>query len=307
MSRLWVIIYVMDKLQIIDQLAENYQLTDNQKSILKFLTSRDSNAEEILKATRISSGRIYKILRELEEFGIINKSFKKPSIKPSIYSMQNFSQNIRNFVDRKLKQSLSSQSAIISNLEMLGDEERIGILTGNKKESDIHIINMFEQAKWIRILHKNVSLPWFLYVFFDEKKFLQIRERIAKQRVIGSSPNKFDLLNKREAYLNLYNTKNVDQVMSRDALLKYKSFLKSDEIEVIKKNLSKCPNIKIHVLDHLITPFSVYLSDNLVLMPVFNKSNESKIIKMKGSEYVDIYNEYISSFITKSQDMVDIL
>ena len=39
MSRLWVIIYVMDKLQIIDQLAENYQLTDNQKSILKF--SRD--------------------------------------------------------------------------------------------------------------------------------------------------------------------------------------------------------------------------------------------------------------------------
>lgn len=286
----------MNKLAIIDELTESYLLTDNQKKILQFLTTIDADAETILKVTRVSSGRIYSILGELEDIGVIDKSSKKPSI----YSMKNFSNNIRSFLDKKLKQNLESQNKILAGLAEYETESKIGVISGTNKEFDMQIISSFSQSTWVKILHKHISLPWFLYVFFDDDDFLKVRQIIAKQRLVGSSTDKFDLFNKRDAYLDLYNNKKVEQIMLKSTLLDFLKLISDDQKNIIKKNLVSHSNVKIHVLESLNTPFSIYLTNKEVLMPVFTAKKQNRMIKMQGSEYVDIYRNYFDSFVVDS-------
>lgn len=292
----------MNKLEVIEIMADDYSLTDNQKDILKLLSQDDATAEVILKKTSVSSGRVYKILREFESWGIVDKS----SAKPSVYSMKNFSLKIRNFLDFRLKLNLESQNKIISSLSEIETVNKVNVISGTKKEFDIEIINTFNQAKWVKILHKHISLPWFLYAFFDEEKFLKIRELISKKRVTGSSPDKFDLLQKKKSYLELYKNKEVEQTMLKETLLDFLKLLEEKDIKIIKENLRTHQNVKINVLENLNTPFSVYLTDKNVLMPIFTK-DQNRMIKMQGKEYVEIYEEYLSSFIKGSRNIQDLI
>ncbi|MEK7168694.1 MAG: helix-turn-helix domain-containing protein [Patescibacteria group bacterium] len=292
----------MNKIDTVELLAKDYALTDNQKDILKFLSQFEATAEEIVKKTTVSNGRIYKILREFELWGIIDKS----KGKPSIYGMKNFSLNIRNFLDNKLKKNMESQKQIISGLTEIDSSSKVSVLSGSNKDFDIEIINMFNQAKNIKILHKHISLPWFLYCFFREDDFLKIRDLIAKTRVTGSSREKFDLLQKRNAYLEIYKNKKIEQIMLKKILIDYLKLLNKYQIKLIKENIRTHPNVKIYVLDNLNTPFSVYLSDREVLMPIFTKK-QNRMIKMQGKEYISIYEEYVESFTKGARVISDFI
>lgn len=256
--------------------------------ILLYLSQHNATAKDILKNTTISNGRIYNLLSNLESLGLISKT----SGKQAIYSMQSFSQNIQKFLESSFKNFSQNQSLITQSLVSLEDTIQTDIIYGTKEDFDAQIAKMLDEAKWLKIIHKHVSLPWFLYCH-DEKNFFKVRNTITKTRTTGSSANKYNLLLKRAAYLRAYSTKPVEHIMLLDTFKKYSKHL---DLPALKKNLKKFPKTKIYLLNKLHNPFSTYISDKQVLQVLFFENKQDRILKLSGkpiiSTFIDYFNKY---------------
>lgn len=278
------------KTSIIHQLSQNFNLSKNQTDILLLLCQKDLTAAQILKNSKVSNGRIYRLLTELVSLGLIDKIIT--SDKTATYSMKNFTGNIHNFLDTTFTSSSQKISDISKLLSNLNDHTEAQVIYGSKKEFDLHIIDMLNTSRNIKILHKHQSLPWFLYLH-DEQKFLKVRNLISKKRSTGSSPNIPDLLLKRSAYLKAYQKCSFCHIFSQNTFEEYKKVL---DLGLLKSNLKNYPNVQLYIIKNMTNPFSTYISDNLVLQPLFFDHKSNRILKLRGQDLTSTYSDYFEKY-----------
>jgi hypothetical protein len=88
----------------------------------------------------------------------------------------------------------------------------------------------------------------------------------------------------------LQNYKNTLKVLFGDSVSKY--------YECINKELTKHPNVKIYISDNFKTPFSIYVYDKSVIMPIFTRKDQNRMLRMLGNDFIDVYSDYFDSFKT---------
>lgn len=288
-------------------IIHSLELPQNHTSLLLALSTTSSTAADLLKQTKVSNGRIYRVLSELESCGLVTKT-NPTSRGQAIYSMTPFTKHIQAYIQYTFRVQAQKSSSVISSLDSLESSDSIQVIHGTKADFDHHIENFLYQASWIKILHKHTSLPWFLYCF-DEEIFFKIRSAISHSRPIGSSALKSDLFLKRQAYLDTYATKPVEHIMSRQSFLDYlktinKIFDKSTAKKVIQDiqlQFKKHPQVKIHLIDKLHNPFSTYISEHTVIQPLFFPSRTDRLLVLEGREITATYQDYFSKYLEDSK------
>ncbi|MBU0569550.1 hypothetical protein KKB40_02090, partial [Patescibacteria group bacterium] len=170
---------------------------------------------------------------------------------------------------------------------------------------------MFSEAKWVKIIHKHISHPWFLYPE-NENNFFKIRDRISQIRITGSSPNKHNLLHKKQAYINLYQDKKVEHIMLKQTLEDFFDLVenvlgKTEKDKLVSetlKKLSKQHSVNIYVMDKLFTPFSTYITDRQVLIPLFFVNKKHRLLIMQGEEIIKTYRDYFEEYKKEGQEIL---
>ncbi len=284
------ITYMASKIEVIKKLTSLFGFSQNHTDILLTLAKHDATAQEILTQTSVSNGRIYRLLGELEQLGLIDK---KPG-KQAVYSLGDLHLHITKFLNHSHQQFNLKQQQLLDSLQELTNPLQIQILSGNHEDFDNQIINFLDTAKSVQILHKHVSLPWFFYLH-HEQTFFDIRSEIKKSRSIGSSANKTNLLLKRAAYLRAYQSKPVTHLMQRATALDFFKKHPTFKKDIIAK-LKAYPKTKILLLPELHNPFSTYISNQEVLQVMFFPSRTDRILKLTGQEIIEVYQDYFARY-----------
>jgi predicted transcriptional regulator len=300
----------MNKQDLLDQLISLYNLRKNHADILQVLFKKNLNADQILNKTSVSSGRIYRLLKELETMGLIEKK----EGKPAKYSTHNFANKVRNFLQFSFNESISKQASMNSLLTSFDENIAAKMILGSKAKYDAQLAQMFKMAKWIKIVHKESSFPWFIYLQ-NKSQFIKIRGRIGNYRRIGSAAEKESLLFKRQAYLDLYQEKPVEQIMSQQAYNQYLAMLedlfgekgRQKFIKILLARFKDSPQVKIYVLKNIYNPFSTYISDSRVLQFFFFKKKQNKLLKMTGQPIVETYADYFEKYQHDAKDIRQLL
>jgi len=290
------------KTQIINALSQNFNLSPNQTDILLLLCQKDQTASDILKNSTISNGRIYRLLSELTNLGLIDKIIS-PDNKTSLYSLKNFSGNIQAFLEHSLSVSSQKHFQITTLLSQLDHHLEAQVIYGSKKEFDLHIINLLNTGKTVKILHKHQSLPWFLYAF-DDNTFKTVRHIISQTRIFGTSPSPLDQQIKRNAYIKAYQKINFYHIFSKETFKRFKPHL---DIKSIQSNLKKYPHVKLFIIDKLNNPFSTYIGDNTVLQPLFFENKTNRILKLQGQDLISTYNDYFDKYLEDSVSLISFI
>lgn len=296
----------MNKKQLLSLIAKKQKLAKNEIDILEVLLQKSATAKEILKKTRVSTGRVYPLLKELEEKGLIEKR----STNPAVYSADNFPEKIKNFLNYSFDQLVHTQSEINNALSELEDKLETKIIRGTRAQFDYEIIKMLKEAAWIKIIHKHVSYPWFIYAH-NKESFLKIRKAIKKMRLIGSAPEKQNLLLKRDAYLEAYRKKDFEHIMLKNTFEEFKDVITNllgkkegkTFLENLHERLRKQKNVKIYLLEKLYTPFSTYLTDKQVLIPMFFRNKENRMIILRGKEIIQTYKDYFEGYKKEGEEI----
>lgn len=280
-------------------IIDSLNLPQNHTDILLALIPHDATAAQILAKTKVSNGRIYRLLSELEDLGLISKN--TPSGRgQATYSLHPFADHIHTYLQHLFRSQSQKMSSIINSLDALDRPDTIEVVHGSKADFDHHIENFLYRATWIKILHKHTSLPWFLYCF-EEDSFLKIRALISHSRPTGSSSLKAELLLKRQAYLDAYQDKSVVHIMSHAALTEYLTLLKKNHISLdLKSNLKQYPHVQIYVIDKLHNPFSTYISEHTVLQPLFFPTRTDRLLLLEGKEITATYQDYFQKYLEDS-------
>lgn len=291
----------MNKKKLLNSLFSQFDFNKNQKDILLTLEKGDFTAEEILRNTTVSSGRIYSVLGELEKMKLITK---KPG-KPAIYSLKNFSNKVEKYLELKFNQEIKNQERITKLVNQVENRNEIKIIEG-EGNWDFQVRKLYKESKWTKSIHKYLNFAWFLYIW-DKSIFLKFREKIQKERIFGSDPSYPELMAKKEMYLEHYKEKNVEQVINTRALsifLKYLSECidlekQTEYIKLLLEKFNKYKKTKIYVTDTLYLPYSTYISDKGVLMTFHFTKGEQKILSMTGESisesFINVFNEFKSN------------
>jgi hypothetical protein len=114
---------------------------------------------------------------------------------------------INKFLEHKLKLATDSQTDVLEAVSSIEGNVTAEVLYGSKKSFDMEIIKMNQMSRWLKLIHKEEGVPWFLYSYFNDEDFYEIRGYMEKHRNTGSSSHKFDLQQKRSSYIALYEKK----------------------------------------------------------------------------------------------------
>ncbi|MBD3362370.1 hypothetical protein GF362_01485 [Candidatus Dojkabacteria bacterium] len=299
----------MNKLAILKQLTKSYNLKNNYFEILKELLEKDLSAVEILERTSISSGRIYGLLAELEDLHLVDKIHGKPAI----YTLEKFDDNIRNFLQHTYGSFVAKQTEISNMLSVLSDQINISIGYGDEN-INAELRRMYKECKWAKILHKERGYPWFL-IIDNEEQFFKIRHKIRTSRLAGSPKNKVKLLLKRESYRKAYKNKQMDHIMSREAFNRYVNMLeelfgKDVRKQIIQRVYSKLKDnsrITIQVQKNSSNPYSIYITDKMVLIALLFQRQENRYIKMTGGEIIKSYKGIFEKYIQNTESIIPLL
>lgn len=283
---------------LLNELVKTYNLKKNYNDILSCLLKKNLTAEEILDRTTVSSGRIYQLLKELENLNLIDKI----SGKPNIYSCKDFPDKIRQFLEHKFNISTRKQTLIQNKINDFRTSPEITVIDARKK-FDYELKRLYTPAKWLKVSHQHKTLVWFLYIW-DESLFFTVRNALLNIRPIASLPYKKNLLAKRKLYMQLYNQIPVSQIMSLESFEQFltilnKNYDKNKRIELLESLLRKLENktnVELKILENSTIPSSTYITDREAMRTFHFSEKDHKIIKFKGQSiiktFVDEYEEY---------------
>lgn len=170
---------IMLKGQILDELKDKWGLKPIHAKILKVLDGKSMNVNEVAKATGSKKQIVYVALDELSRMNLCVKDDKGVAS----YSCLDFNDHLENFINYKNKEFSQNQ---ISLIEMKKDEAipYISKVTTALQYSN-HMINMFNEDTFIRIVTRIYSVPYELYGSSLEQ-FKRLRNVVQKNRDVLS-------------------------------------------------------------------------------------------------------------------------
>lgn len=287
---------------ILEELKANFQLKKNHLTTLKLLSVEECTADEICERTTIPKGRVYNLLNELISMKLIER--KKGT--PAIYSMKDPQDKILDFLKYDFKKEMQKQSRILSMLEDKTRVESIEVISDDKSY-DYNLISLIAQSDILKTIHRKLSISWFLQPR-DVEEFWRIRQEINKRRRAATTPSREISLMKYRAYMDIYDQKPVEQIMTKDALDAYvnileevygKAHVKRWAKQVIE-DLEKSKNVKLFIIDATPSVFNTYISDKGVLSILIFRGEVSGM-KIVGRRVVDIYEKYFEELKKTAQ------
>jgi len=214
-----------------------------------------------------------------------------------------------NFLKYNFEKTIEKQNKII----LLLDEERAESVKtiNNSREYDFENIALLTSGKHIRIIHRHLSLSWFIHPS-DEDEFWKIRRLIDKRRKAQTTLNKEISLMKYRAYLDTYENKNIEQIMTKGAIESYVKMLKDEfGIEYVKKwkkelkrRIETTDNVKIYIIDNPFSVFTIYITENEV-MSILLHSKQISGIKLYGKRTSEIYIHAFDEMKSKAIPLIE--
>jgi sugar-specific transcriptional regulator TrmB len=289
---------------ILEELKNAFNLKKNHILILQLLSSEECTADEICDRTGIPKGRIYNLLNELIDMHLIER---RKGV-PAVYNMNKPTERILDFLKYDFSNEVRKQTKIISLLEKKTRVERVEIMNDNKTY-DYNIIAQLVDAKWVKVVHRESSLAWFIQPR-DEKEFWEVREEINKRRRAATSPSRDLSLLKYRAYLEVYKEKDIEQIMCKSAFDSYVEILRGlygdSKVKEWSKNLLKDldthKNVKLYVQESEFSVFNTHISDRGVLLVLLFR-DEISGMRIIGKRTSDLYERYFEELKTHSEPM----
>lgn len=128
---------------------DSLKLTAYEKEIILFLSTTDSvDAKTIYKNTHVPQGRIYSVLQELSNKGIITIV----PLKPKKYQIKNIKQSLKDFIDNKqteLKQKYSQIDELILKPKNIREEQKTPTVSffSGREEHINEVVKIRNRAK----------------------------------------------------------------------------------------------------------------------------------------------------------------
>lgn len=287
--------------EILQELKQNFGMKKNHLVILNLLSVESCTADEICERTTIPKGRVYNLLNELINAKLIDRE----KGVPAVYSMSNPESRVMDFLRHKFEEEVKKQTQLLSMLEQNSKTEHVEMISTNQAY-DYELMGLLSQADWMKAMHGNLSISWFIQPH-DEKEFWKQREEINKKRRAATTPSKDISILKFRAYMDFYEKKNVQQIMTKDAVDGYMDLLKEmyGKAKVgawargVISDLAKHKNVKLFVLDTPSSVFNMYITDKGVLsMLIFR--GEISGMKIAGERVVQLYDKYFEELKLKA-------
>ncbi|MBN1156392.1 hypothetical protein JXA85_02155 [Candidatus Woesearchaeota archaeon] len=293
------------KKELIKELRDSFGLKKNHAAILNELGNGDLDARRLVKKTGISIGRIYNLLNELINMGLVEKVSKTPAK----YSTVNIQDRVSEFLRHEFISQIEKQQKILSLLE---EKETVEIIS-NSREFDYHTMAFQSRAKWIKIIHADLSLAWFIHPK-DEKEFWKIRQLIDKRRKAQTTLNKELSLMKYKSSLEVYENKPVEHIMTKDALEGFARMIKEEFgakklkqwANELADNLKVYKNVRIFIIDTPHSIFNIDISDKEVIIVLLHQNNLSGV-KLTGKRISDIYKGSFEELKSKARPIEEYL
>jgi len=282
------------------ELKKRYGLKSQHIDILNLLQHEDLAADEISRRTQIPLGRLYHFLNELLDYGLADKSGRKPFQ----YSMQPPQEKILLFMQRQFDAAVRSQSEIMGLLEQKGRVNHLEMIESSERFS-YHMLQMLNEGKYFKTITRQTSFPFSLYSH-EKKDFLAIRESIGRRRqtLAYHTPEIASIMfntitefhRKRRPYL---------EIVCKEALDSHLAFIKEEFGEDMHRrildgitNKIKNYNFNAFVLKEF-TPMQIFITDKRVLFSLIHQGKTTGVV-IRSSDVVHLYEHLFSSMLARA-------
>lgn len=277
-------------IEILEELKKNFHLKKSHIVIMQLLSEEKATADEICERSQIPKGRVYGLLNELINMHLIDKN----ESLPAVYSMKDLQENVFDFLQYDFSKEVKKRSNLLSLLNKETDEERVAMV-GTHEDYDYEVIAMITEANWLKIINRDLSVPWFIQPK-DESEFWKVRVEINKRRRTFTSQTKALALLKHRAYVKFYEKKPVEQIMTKATFDAYISVLREvygeEKIKEwahwLMEEFKKHKNVKVYVLEDHIQVYNSFTSDKQI-MSVLLFGGELNGIKVIGKRVTHLY------------------
>ena len=289
------------KTDLLLEKLEKFGLNRKELSILKILSTKSLNADEICKKTGIPKGRIYAFLNNL----LKKKLIKKSKEKKSIYSAIDLKQRIITFLEEKHKELIEKETRLSSYF----DEESLENIKIVKNEEDYfkELTSLTKEEETMRILRRGKMFPFFFFPA-DTETYLKMRVMLKHD---------FDLTPRRiEAYLSekKYWEEAFDRnfkfhsVVSAEAIKHYFQSIKklggqSLEKRMIKQIFNRIENQFSNVrVAETVFNYNLYVTQKKVFFALSTKGVVNGIV-IKSSKAADVYSKIFTTIFSQAEPL----
>lgn len=282
------------------ELRNRYGLKSQHLDILIHLQHDDLPADELSRRTQIPLGRLYGFLNELLDFGLVEKSGRKPFR----YSMQPPQEKILLFMQRQFDAAVRNQSEVLNLLEQKGRVNHLEVIESSERFS-YHMLQMLNEGKYFKAITRQTSFPFSLYSH-NKKDFLAIREAIGRRRQTLAYPTPeiasimFNTITefhrKRRPYL---------EIVCKEAVDSHLAFIRKEFGEDMHQrilggiaNKIKNHNYNAFVLNEF-TPMQIFITDKRVLFSLIHQDKTTGVV-IRSGDVVHLYEHLFSSMLSRT-------
>ncbi|MFT4343566.1 MAG: helix-turn-helix domain-containing protein [Candidatus Woesearchaeota archaeon] len=295
--------------QILKELGKNFNLHGKELLILQELIRKPMNADELSNNTNIPKGRIYEHLNELIAKKLIDKSEKKPYT----YTIENFEQNIAEFLKQTFENMVQKQHSIMHLIEQKKSKIDEIISIDTSEDYSFRTIQILKESRFLKNIIRHGSIPFVLYPK-KSSSFSKVRSLYIENRPTLSNTTVEMTFMIYHAYEDAYEKKKpMEYIVEEEALNIHRKIMieKMGEkffaqmIQEVKERL-KQSSIRVYVAKEFI-PMQILISDKKVFLALTHHSHTKGLILMNPSA-VEIYEQYFDNIkkrCTRIEDFKD--
>jgi len=281
---------------------DELELKPRHLDILNSLDGSDLKVPEIVGKTGIPKGKIYDLLNELIDKGLIGRYGKNPKK----YTTKNLFLQMKKSLSNNFVEQVKNHIKVLNLLEEEPQPEKV-IVFSNSEDYFKSIMVEMEKTNSLKVLCRHKSVPFVLYPN-DRDEFLKIRKFVSKKRKLFlSSEELFAKMN--EKYHQFLNSgKRLEYIIDRESIDNYFNNLRKylgkvkfnqfrDEIYFKLKN----SNLSINVIENNYQ-YSMFVSDTSVFINVAALSS-SLGLSIYNKETASVYSALFEDIKSISESL----
>ena len=287
--------------EIIKELASEFDLKSKHLFILDALYDQDLCAAVISKKTNIPMGRIYDFLNDLLEYGLIEKTSKKPSV----YSMKNPGERITSFLKYKFDRLVEKENKILDMIRKKQTIESVEVINSGD-EFTFKQIQLLSECKAIRTVVRHGSIPFPIYPSNSEE-FQKVRDIIVKNRATLAHTTHEMTFMIYKAHKDAYERgKHFSAIIEKGALDFNLNIIESKlgkkfltkMVKDIKEKIKRY-GMKIYVINEYV-PMQIFITEKKVMLSIIHLGITTGVV-IQSDEVVKLYRDFYDDMIERSK------
>jgi len=294
--------------EILANLRQAFDLKQKHIDILEFVLQKSASATEISRATDIPQGRIYNFLNELIDYGLLEKTSKKPFL----YSTKNFDSKVIDFMKRKFDNMVNNQLKIMEIMEKKTQSLQEIDIIHSGEEFSFRTVQLLKECKEIKIVIRHGSFPFSLYPF-KINHFLKVRAYISKRRQTLAQTT-------MEMAMMIYKSHNDALLAGKSIHIIFEKNAWDNHVNLIKKGFGiKFTENWLHDIKNMISTYKLkcYVADEI--LPMNLMINEKRVflslihhgittgVSIYNSKVVELYDDLFDGMVYRSKPLSEFL